>query len=109
MRLNFYMEKRVVLLPPKLAKFYGTQSVLLGAKFVPNWDVNEEESLLADDPELGGMLGYRLSRGVQLPGDRPKSDQLLAHAAQSLYKLQEIFSFLVQQSLSLHVVFVLLC
>lgn len=94
-RFNNFIEERVVPIPQELAEYYNRKTSTPGKKFVPDWDINEDESIIADNPEAGGTLAYQLCKGSQLHADRP-FDSLVAPAARTLHKFHELKDSLVE-------------
>lgn len=93
-RLSTFIEEVAVPQPAPLAGFFSVKPVTPGQKFIPDWDVHENESLKIDDPATGGTLAYRLWKGSQLPLDRP--ERMVAPAARSLHKLRELNDSMVE-------------
>ncbi|KMT19503.1 hypothetical protein BVRB_1g011260 [Beta vulgaris subsp. vulgaris] len=54
-----------------MAATFAPRSVTHGKIYQPDCDVRENESLYADIPKNGGILAYRILKGMQLPLDRP--------------------------------------
>ncbi|XP_057248390.1 uncharacterized protein LOC125495242 [Beta vulgaris subsp. vulgaris] len=91
-RFREWIEKKEVPLSDTVAAAFAPQAVTPGKIYQPNWDVREDESLYSDIPENGGILAYRILKGMQLPLDRPSGslktpaarlahDQLVANNA----------------------------
>ncbi|XP_048497592.2 uncharacterized protein LOC104903513 [Beta vulgaris subsp. vulgaris] len=91
-RFREWIEKKEVPLSDTVAAAFAPQTVTPGKIYQPNWDVREDESLYSDIPENGGILAYRILKGMQLPLDRPSGslktpaarlahDQLVANNA----------------------------
>ncbi|XP_057246883.1 uncharacterized protein LOC130589586 [Beta vulgaris subsp. vulgaris] len=91
-RFREWIEKKEVPLSDAVAAAFAPQTVTPGKVYQPNWDVREDESLYSDIPENGGILAYRILKGMQLPLDRPSGslktpaarlahDQLVANNA----------------------------
>ncbi|KMT19253.1 hypothetical protein BVRB_1g014350 [Beta vulgaris subsp. vulgaris] len=91
-RFREWIEKKEVPLSDSVAAAFAPQTVTPGKIYQPNWDVREDESLYSDIPENGGILAYRILKGMQLPLDRPSGslktpaarlahDQLVANNA----------------------------
>ncbi|KMS97467.1 hypothetical protein BVRB_5g126670, partial [Beta vulgaris subsp. vulgaris] len=70
-RFREWIEKKEVPLSDTVAAAFAPQTVTPGKIYQPNWDVREDESLYSDIPENGGILAYRILKGMQLPLDRP--------------------------------------
>ncbi|XP_048498965.1 uncharacterized protein LOC125496928 [Beta vulgaris subsp. vulgaris] len=70
-RFREWIEKKDVPLSDAVASAFAPQVVTSGKVYQPNWDVREDESLYSDIPENGGILVYRILKGMQLPLDRP--------------------------------------
>ena len=47
-----------------MAVAFAPQSVTPGKIYQPDWNVREDESLYADIPENGGILAYRILKGM---------------------------------------------
>ncbi|KMS98165.1 hypothetical protein BVRB_4g094930 [Beta vulgaris subsp. vulgaris] len=91
-RFREWIEKKDVPLSDAVAAAFAPQVVTPGKVYQPNWDVREDESLYSDIPENGGILAYRILKGMQLPLDRSSGslktpaarlahDQLVANKA----------------------------
>ncbi|KMT05824.1 hypothetical protein BVRB_7g165980 [Beta vulgaris subsp. vulgaris] len=70
-RFREWIEKKEVPLSDTVAAAFAPQTVTPGKIYQPNWDVREDESLYSNIPENGGILAYRILKGMQLPLDRP--------------------------------------
>ncbi|KMT17290.1 hypothetical protein BVRB_2g039880 [Beta vulgaris subsp. vulgaris] len=70
-RFREWIEKKEVPLSDAVAAAFAPQTVTPSKVYQPNWDVREDESLYSDIPEIGGILTYRILKGMQLPLDRP--------------------------------------
>ncbi|KMT04666.1 hypothetical protein BVRB_7g168490 [Beta vulgaris subsp. vulgaris] len=79
-RYREWIEKKEVPLTDSVAAAFAPSPVTAGKVYQPAWDVREDESLYSDIPENGGILAYRILKGMQLPLDRP-SGSLITPAA----------------------------
>ena len=70
-RYREWIEKKEVSLTDSVAAAFAPVPVTPGKIYQPDWDVKEDESLYSDIPKNGGVLAYRILKGMQLPLDRP--------------------------------------
>ncbi|KMT17199.1 hypothetical protein BVRB_2g039020 [Beta vulgaris subsp. vulgaris] len=91
-RYREWIKKKEVPLTDSVAAAFAPSPVTVGKVYQPAWDVREDKSLYSDIPENGGILAYRILKGMQLPLDRPSGslitpadrlahDQLIANNA----------------------------
>ena len=81
-----WIEKKEVPLTDSVAATFAPQPVTPGKIYQPDWNAREDESLYSDIPENGGILAYRILKGMQLPLDRP-SRSLVTPAARLAHDL----------------------
>ncbi|KMS94958.1 hypothetical protein BVRB_013720, partial [Beta vulgaris subsp. vulgaris] len=72
-----WIEKKEVPLSDSVGAAFAAQPITPGKIYQPNWNVREDESLYSDIPENGGILAYRILKGMQLPLDRPSGSLVM--------------------------------